>query len=95
MKREGVEKRYFYFSNGSSGSSVAMEGGLFEVQAFRSMGKQRRAPKPGEYRDQEKYGITCPSGGLVESPQDLAYYNWILVDPKDSPFATFRFYYRS
>ncbi|CRK45464.1 hypothetical protein BN1723_006630, partial [Verticillium longisporum] len=58
------------------GTSVATNGGLLEVQAFRSMGRQRQAPRPGEYRDQVDYGITCPSGGLVENPQDLAYYNW-------------------
>ncbi|KAH6689289.1 hypothetical protein EV126DRAFT_445558 [Verticillium dahliae] len=28
------------------------------VQAFRSMGRQRQAPRPGEYRDQVDYGIT-------------------------------------
>lgn len=36
-----------------------------------------------------------PSGGLLECPEDTAFYTWLLLDPKDSPYATFRFYYRS
>ncbi|CRK27439.1 hypothetical protein BN1708_014819, partial [Verticillium longisporum] len=76
LRPDGVEKRYFFFSANTVGTSVATNGGLLEVQAFRSMGRQRQAPRPGEYRDQVDYGITCPSGGLVENPQDLAYYNW-------------------
>lgn len=36
-----------------------------------------------------------PSGGLLEKPEDAKCYNWHLKDPKDSPFATFKFHYRS
>jgi len=31
----------------------------------------------------------------MDQPQDACFYDWYLVDPKDSPFATFRFHYRS
>lgn len=36
-----------------------------------------------------------PSGGLLENPQATTFYTWFLEDPKDSPYATFRFHYRS
>lgn len=36
-----------------------------------------------------------PSGGLLDKPQDARFYDWHLKDPKDSPFATFKFHYRS
>ena len=38
---------------------------------------------------------SSPSGGLLENPEDAAYYDWHLVDSKTSPYATFRFFYRS
>ena len=38
---------------------------------------------------------SSPSGGLVDNPQDTTFYDWLLKDPKDSPFAQFRFHYRS
>jgi hypothetical protein len=36
-----------------------------------------------------------PSSGLFDKPQDAKYYDWHLKDPKDKPFATFKFHYRS
>lgn len=36
-----------------------------------------------------------PSGGLLDKPQDSKFYDWHLKDPKDSPFATFKFHYRT
>jgi len=36
-----------------------------------------------------------PSGGLLSRPQDAKYYDWILRDPKGSPWITFKFHYRS
>lgn len=40
---------------------------------------------------------TCstPSGGLVNNPQDVTFFDFHLVDPKDAPFAIFRLHYRS
>lgn len=38
---------------------------------------------------------SAPSGGLVENPQDCAFYEYHLEDAKDSPYATFCFHYRS
>lgn len=38
---------------------------------------------------------SCPSGCLLEHPEDAAFYDWLLLDSKESPYATFRFYYRS
>ncbi|KXH30317.1 hypothetical protein CSAL01_00515 [Colletotrichum salicis] len=93
-KREGVEKRFFHFAPRSE-TSAAMDGGLIDLQIFRSYGRRRRAPQLDDFRSQDQYGITSPTGGLVESPQDLTFYDWVLVDPVDSPFATFRFFYRT
>lgn len=33
--------------------------------------------------------------GLPEFPEAALFYDWILVDPKDSPYASFRFHYRA
>lgn len=40
-------------------------------------------------------GGSSPTGGLIETPQDLTYYDWRLVDAVDIPYATFRFFYRT
>ncbi|TIC90471.1 hypothetical protein CH35J_011608 [Colletotrichum higginsianum] len=93
-KRDGVEKRFFHFAPHFE-TSAAMDGGLIDVQVFRSKGRIRRAPELQYFRSQDKYGITSPTGGLVELPEDLTFYDWVLVDPIDSPFATFRFFYRT
>ncbi|KPM38099.1 hypothetical protein AK830_g8463 [Neonectria ditissima] len=94
-RREGIEARCLYFLPPSSSTSVADDGGLIEVQAFRSKGRKRRAPMLGQHRGQELYGIASPSGGLLESPEDAYYYDWLLIDPKEYPFVSFRFHYRS
>jgi hypothetical protein len=38
---------------------------------------------------------SMPTGGLVDKPQDAKFYDWHLKDPKDKPFATFQYHYRS
>ncbi|KAI8627763.1 hypothetical protein F5Y19DRAFT_465675 [Xylariaceae sp. FL1651] len=91
----GIETRYFHFMPGLDNKSVAEDGGLIEVQVFRCKGRKRIAAKLHAYRDQERYGITSPSGGLVDNPEDATYYNYYLIDARDSPYATFRFHYRS
>lgn len=35
------------------------------------------------------------SDGLLDKPEEAVFYDYLLVDPKDSPYATFRFHYRS
>ena len=35
------------------------------------------------------------SEGLLDKPEDATYYNYHLADPKDAPYASFRFHYRS
>lgn len=39
--------------------------------------------------------ISTPSGGLLDNPQDVTFFDFHLIDPKDEPFASFRFHYRS
>ncbi|KAF6836109.1 hypothetical protein CMUS01_05535 [Colletotrichum musicola] len=94
-KREGVEKRYFYFAPLLEQTSAAMDGGVIDVQVFRCKGRKRRAPELSRFRSQDEYGITSPTGGLVESPQDLAFYDYNLLDPVDSPYANYRLFYRT
>ncbi|RYC57479.1 hypothetical protein CHU98_g8747 [Xylaria longipes] len=91
----GIETRYFHFMPGLDKKSVAEDGGIIEVQVFRCKGRKRIALELDAYRNQERYGITSPSGGLVDNPEDATYYNYYLVDAKDSPYATFCFHYRS
>lgn len=52
-------------------------------------------PTPLEYKSQDGYGIIMPSQGLVDRPQDAKFYDWHLKDPKDWPYASFKFHYRS
>ncbi|ROW02679.1 hypothetical protein VSDG_01643 [Cytospora chrysosperma] len=85
MKHNGIEARYFYFVVGQQETSVAEDGGLIEVQVFRAMGRKRRAAKLDH----------APSGGLLDNPQDVTFFDFHLIDPKDAPFASFRFHYRS
>ncbi|KAI0200986.1 hypothetical protein F4808DRAFT_460193 [Astrocystis sublimbata] len=91
----GIETRYFHFMPGLDKVSIADDGGVIEVQVFRSKGRKRIAVELDPYRNQERYGITSPSGGLVDNPEDATYYNYYLIDAKDSPYATFCFHYRS
>ncbi|KAI1150876.1 hypothetical protein F4825DRAFT_463029 [Nemania diffusa] len=91
----GIETRYFHFMPYLDNKSVAEDGGIIEVQVFRCHGRKRIAVELDTYRNQERYGITSPSGGLVDNPEDATYYNYYLIDAKDAPYATFRFHYRS
>ncbi|KAJ8129086.1 hypothetical protein O1611_g4548 [Lasiodiplodia mahajangana] len=91
----GIETRYFHFTPGLDNKSVAEDGGVIEVQVFRCKGRKRIALELDAYRNQERYGITSPSGGLVDNPEDATYYNYYLIDAKDAPYATFCFHYRS
>ncbi|ROW06148.1 hypothetical protein VMCG_04680 [Cytospora schulzeri] len=95
MKQNGIEARYFHFLCGQQEKCVAEDGGLIEVQVFRAKGRKRRAAKLDQYRHQEQYGIAAPSGGLLDNPQDVTFFDFLLIDPKDAPFASFRFHYRS
>ncbi|KAG8676026.1 hypothetical protein FPOAC2_02108 [Fusarium poae] len=92
--REGIEARCFGFLP-TGHKSIAEEGGFIEVQIFRAKGRIRRLPVLEKHRGQETYGIGSPSGGLLDSPDEARYYDWILIDPKESPFVTFRFHYRT
>ncbi|KAI3396122.1 hypothetical protein diail_453 [Diaporthe ilicicola] len=95
MKPDGIEARYFHFVADQQEKSVADDGGLIEVQVFRARGRKRRAAKLDQYRHQEKYGIAAPSGGLIHNPQDITFFDFHLIDPKDEPFVSFRLHYRS
>ncbi|KAI1079257.1 hypothetical protein F5B20DRAFT_544209 [Whalleya microplaca] len=93
----GIETRYFHFMPGLDKQSVAEDGGLIEVHVFRCRGRKRIAVTLDPYpqRNQERYGIASPSGGLVDNPEDATYYEYHLDDAKDTPYATFCFHYRS
>ncbi|KAK4251052.1 hypothetical protein C7999DRAFT_11116 [Corynascus novoguineensis] len=91
----GLEGRNFVFLPGQEHKSVAEEGGLIEIQVFRAKERRARTPRLEEFRYQENYGIAAPSIGLLEQPQDACFYDWYLLDARDSPFAIFRFHYRS
>ncbi|POS76095.1 hypothetical protein DHEL01_v205506 [Diaporthe helianthi] len=95
IKPEGIEARYFHFMGDQQKKSVAEEGGLIEILVFRARGRKRRAAKLDQYRHQDKYGISTPSGGLLDNPQDVTFFDFHLIDAKDEPFASFRFHYRS
>ncbi|TLD19566.1 hypothetical protein PspLS_09544, partial [Pyricularia sp. CBS 133598] len=102
MTQPGIEARYFWFlsdagsmGQNSSVKSVADDGGLIEVQVFRAKGRTGRTPVLDPYRSQDRYGVGVLSDGLVDRPEEAAYYDYHLYDPKEAPFATFDFHYRS
>jgi len=57
LKREGIESRYFHFVPGPETKSVAEDGGLIEVYAFRASARKKRAVLLDQYRSQERYRI--------------------------------------
>lgn len=57
LKQDGIESRHFYFLPTTHTASVAEDGGLIEIQVFRSKGRKRRTPNLTQYRSQETYGI--------------------------------------
>ncbi|KAK4082134.1 uncharacterized protein Triagg1_1946 [Trichoderma aggressivum f. europaeum] len=95
LKRSGIESRSFCFSPGPDAIAAADDGGLIEVQVFRAKSRRRSTPQLAVHRDQERYGIISPSTGLLEHPEDAIYYEWILQDATEAPFATFCFHYRA
>ncbi|KAF4989542.1 hypothetical protein FGRMN_9048 [Fusarium graminum] len=92
--RDGIEARCFSFLP-STKQSIAEDGGFIEIQVLRAKGRRRRIPVIENHRDQEAYGIGSPSGGLLDWPEEACFYDWILADPKEFPFVSFRFHYRS
>ncbi|KAI1759715.1 hypothetical protein GGR53DRAFT_128147 [Hypoxylon sp. FL1150] len=96
-RASSIETRYFHFMHGLDKQSIAEDGGVIEVQVFRCQGRKRVAVElnPHPYRHQQRYGVISTSGGLVENPQDATFYEYHLEDPRDSPYATFCFHYRS
>ncbi|KAK0635180.1 hypothetical protein B0T17DRAFT_33342 [Bombardia bombarda] len=91
----GFEGRNLVFLPGQEKKSVAEDGGLIEVRAFRAKERKARVPRLDEFRNQTNYGIATPSIGMLDRPQDACFYDWHLIDAKDMPFALFRFHYRS
>ncbi|KXX75705.1 hypothetical protein MMYC01_206611 [Madurella mycetomatis] len=91
----GFEGRSFVFLPGQEYKSVAEDGGLIEIQAFRAKERRPRAPRLEEFRFQNNYGIATPRIALLDRPRDACFYDWHLLDAKDSPFVSFRLHYRS
>ncbi|PMD34139.1 hypothetical protein L207DRAFT_468350 [Hyaloscypha variabilis F] len=95
-KNMGLEQRSFFFAfEEQDQRSAARDGGLIEVKVYRARGRSRKMPSPPDFRRQDDYGITMPSQGLVDRPQEAKFYDWHLKDPKDLPYSTFKFHYRS
>ncbi|KAK4219213.1 hypothetical protein QBC37DRAFT_461735 [Rhypophila decipiens] len=91
----GLEERNFVFLPGQENKSAAEDGGLIEIQAFRAKGRSAKAPKVEEFRHPQAYGIAVPSVGLLDKPEDARFFDYCLLDAKDSPYATFKLHYRS
>ncbi|KAM7204387.1 hypothetical protein V8F33_001689 [Rhypophila sp. PSN 637] len=92
----GLEERNFVFLPGQENKSAAEDGGLIEIQAFRARARRAKAPRVEEFRHPQSYGIALvPSVGLLDKPEDARFFDYYLLDAKDSPYATFRLHYRS
>lgn len=57
LKAHGIEARYFHFVQGPVNPSIAEDGGLIEILAFRASAKKRRAVVLDEFTSQETLGI--------------------------------------
>lgn len=53
----GVEKRNLIFLPGQENKSIAEDGGLIEIQAFRASTRRSRAPVLDEFRYYDNYGV--------------------------------------
>lgn len=53
----GVEKRNLIFLPGQENKSIAEDGGLIEIQAFRASARSSRAPVLDEFRYYDNYGV--------------------------------------
>ncbi|OBT64042.1 hypothetical protein VE03_06674 [Pseudogymnoascus sp. 23342-1-I1] len=89
-----AETKPFYFNNQKRDVSAAEDGGVIEVRVFRACGKRRRGAVLDAFRGQDMFGIEFKSSGLLEKSR-YKYFDWLLEDPKDDPFVTFRFHYRT
>lgn len=95
-ERLGIQARQFFFADHKSYGPSARDGGLIEVRCFRAKGRRRVAPAPGDFRGgQEGYGLDLPKGDMLGAPEDTHFYDWHLMDPKDLPYARFKFHYRT
>ncbi|SPN98842.1 uncharacterized protein DNG_01883 [Cephalotrichum gorgonifer] len=95
FKQDGIESKHFYFSDSPENDLLTEDDRVIEVQVFRAKGRRRSAARLDRCRRQDDRGILSPSAGLLECPEDAVFYQWLLIDPKGSPYATFRFHYRS
>lgn len=79
---------------------VEEDGSFIDVKVFRAREK-RRIPRNILQFDPEPYNTNCGRGldlklaGYATKSQARKYYEFDLIDPKDEPYTTFRFYYRS
>ncbi|KAK1760984.1 hypothetical protein QBC47DRAFT_368759 [Echria macrotheca] len=89
----GLDERTFVFLP-SRDTSVAEDGGLIEVKVFRASERRPRSPELSEFQYRNNYGVFAPRMGLLEVTEHK-YYEHILIDPRDAPYATFRFHYRA
>ncbi|KAH8908705.1 hypothetical protein BR93DRAFT_936320 [Coniochaeta sp. PMI_546] len=91
----GIEGRQFVFLPDEKTKSAAEDGGLIEVQVHRAVARSLRSPALQEFRPARQYGIATPSTGFIETPEEVEWYKYHLIDPKDTPYARFFFHYRS
>lgn len=95
-----MEKRVFQFGGADSRivgdlSGETEDNRFLEVQVFRANKKKRiplvaptAVPNVGP-------GMQLANGGYLKPQAPQRYYRFGLIDPKDSPHVTFRFYYRT
>lgn len=94
----GIQPRHFYFAPEAEPDNeiTALDGGLIEIKCYRASGRRQRAANAEDFRGgQKRYGLELPARALLDAPQDARFYDWILLDPKDEPYASFRFHYRA
>ncbi|KAF2020412.1 hypothetical protein BU24DRAFT_469180 [Aaosphaeria arxii CBS 175.79] len=100
-----AEKRALFFTPPEQGkiwndvADVFDPDAFIEVRIYRASGRQRVARELQEYTKTPhpvfKRGIDLIHAGRAGGSQPKRYYKFALIDPIDTPFTRFRFYYRT
>lgn len=57
FKQDGIELRFFSFTEDFDDMSLTGYSGVFEVQVFRAQGRRRCAPRLGQCKFWDEHGI--------------------------------------
>ncbi|KAF1983931.1 hypothetical protein K402DRAFT_423260 [Aulographum hederae CBS 113979] len=70
--------------------------GMMEIRVFRADGKKKVRAEVKKWAVENPISfIDFVDGGMVEKQRQTRFYKFRLVDPRDNPYVTFRYYFRT